>query len=309
MKFYFAPLEGIAGYTYRRAHHEYFDHVDKYFSPFVVPGQNAKLKNKELRDILPENNIGLNLIPQIMTNRAEDFIHTSKVLKELGYEEVNLNLGCPSGTVVSKYRGSGFLRKPFELNQFLEEIFEASVTKISVKTRIGFQDPEEFYDLIEIYNRYSMEELIIHPRTREDYYKNKPNLEVFRDAIKLSKNPLCYNGDIVSIEDYNRFTKEFPQIDKIMIGRGLLGNPALISEIKNHVKVDLKLVKAFHDKLYQDYRAVLSGEHNVLFKMKELWIFMLPTVTNDEKFLKKIKKVDHLSEYDLIINQLFEGVN
>lgn len=306
MRFYFAPLEGITGYLYRNAHHSYFNHIDKYFSPFVVPNQKAKLRNKELRDVLPENNQGINLVPQIMTNSAKDFIHTSRFLGELGYDEVNLNLGCPSGTVVSKFRGSGFLRKPKELEEFLDEIFESSTINISVKTRLGFSDPDEFYPLIELYNKYPMQELIIHARTREDYYKNKPNITMFKEGIRLSKNTLCYNGDICSVEDFHAFVEECPNIGSIMIGRGLLSNPGLVGELKNGEKTELKIIKEFHDRIYQDYKNVLSGDHNVLFKMKELWIFMLPIVTNNDKFLKKIKKVDRLSDYDGIIVDLFQ---
>jgi len=305
MKFYFAPLEGIAGYVYRNAHHAYFDNIDKYFSPFVVPNQNARLKTKELKDVLPENNTGINLVPQIMTNNAKDFIHTAHKFKQLGYEECNLNLGCPSGTVVSKFRGSGFLRKPKELDVFLDEIFAADVMKISVKTRIGFSNPEEFFELIDIYNKYPIEELIIHPRTREDYYKNKPNLEIFKEAIRLSKNPLCYNGDICSVQDYNTFVQAFPDINSIMIGRGLLRNPGLIDDIKNNNKTNLKIMKEFHDKIYEDYKLVLSGGHNVLYKMKELWNFMIPTVTENDNYLKKIRKADRLTEYDKIIADIF----
>lgn len=305
MKFYFAPMEGIVGHLYRSVYHECFDQIDKYFSPFVVPNQNYRLKNKDLKEVHPENNKGLKLIPQIMTNNAEHFIHTSREFQKFGYEEINLNLGCPSGTVVSKFRGSGFLRKTKELDQFLEGIFEASVTKISVKTRIGFQDPEEFFNLIEIYNKYPMEELIIHPRTREDYYKNKPDLKIFKEAVRLSKNPLCYNGDICSVDDYHSIVQAFPEVNAIMIGRGLLGNPGLMSEIRNNEKVGINVIKAFHDRLYQEYKKVLSGDHNVLYKMKELWTFMLPTLTKDEKYLKKIKKAERLSEYDFIVEQIF----
>lgn len=308
MKFYFAPMEGIAGYIYRKAHYDNFSGIDKYFSPFVVPQQKGKLKNKEYKDVLPENNKGLDLIPQIMTNQAKDFIHTSKIFKELGYEEVNLNLGCPSSTVVSKFRGSGFLKKPEELNHFLSDIFEASITKISIKTRIGFYEPEEFYQLLEIYNQYPLAELIVHPRTREDYYKNQPNLTLFSEAVRLSKHPICYNGDIRSIGEMQALSAEFPNLEAVMIGRGLLANPGLVEEIKERQRVDTNRIKAFHQRLYLDYKNVLSGEHNVLFKMKELWLFLLPTLTENEKYLKKMKKVDRLADYDILVEKIFQEI-
>ena len=137
MNFYFAPMEGLTGYIYRNAHNAFFNNIDKYFSPFIVANQSESFKTRELNDILPENNQGIVLIPQLLTNNAKDFIHTSKKIKRLGYNEINLNLGCPSGTVVSKNRGSGFLSKREELDVFLEEIFSQAITKISVKTRIG----------------------------------------------------------------------------------------------------------------------------------------------------------------------------
>jgi tRNA-dihydrouridine synthase len=305
MKFYFAPMEGLTGYIYRNAHHTCFDNIDKYFSPFIVPNQTGRLKSKEINDILPENNRGLNLIPQILTNNAGEFIQTAKDLKQLGYQEINLNLGCPSGTVVSKNRGAGFLSNPEKLDAFLEEIYAASILKISVKTRIGKNDPDEFYDLIELFNKYPISELIIHPRTREDYYKNKPNLAIFREALSLSKNPVCYNGDITSVSDYQKLTFEFPWLDTVMIGRGLLTNPGLICEIKNHQKPDKKVWKELHDKIYQDYQKTLSGDRNVLFKMKELWFYMLPMFSNHAKYGKKIKKAERLSDYNQIVSDLF----
>ena len=254
MNFYFAPMEGLTGYIYRNAHNAFFNNIDKYFSPFIVANQSKSFKTRELNDILPENNQGIVLIPQLLTNNAKDFIHTSKKIKQLGYNEINLNLGCPSGTVVSKNRGSGFLSKTEELDMFLEEIFSEAITKISVKTRIGKDQPEEFYDLIEIFNKYPIEELIIHPRTQKDFYKNKPNLKIFKDALILSKNPVCYNGDIFTIKDYKEFSADFPSVDTLMLGRGLLANPGLISDITNNIKLEKKLLKDFHDKIYEDYK-------------------------------------------------------
>lgn len=305
MKFYFAPLEGLTGYIYRNAHHALFDPMDKYFTPFIIPNQNGKLRSRDLNDILPENNCGLTLIPQLLTNNARDFINTSRVIEQLGYSEINLNLGCPSGTVVSKNRGAGFLAKKEELDAFLEEIFTASVTRISVKTRIGKAEPEEFYDLIEIFNRYPMSELIIHPRVREDYYKNKPNLNIFRDALRLSKNPVCYNGDICTVEDYNKITSLFPEVEAIMLGRGLLANPNLISEIKEHRKPDRVRLKDFHDRVYEGYKATLYGDRNILFKMKELWSYMLSGFEEHEKIEKKIKKAERLYQYEEAVSELF----
>jgi tRNA-dihydrouridine synthase len=309
MKFYFAPMEGLTGYVYRNAHHTFFNNVDKYFSPFIVPQQNESFKTRDLKDISPDNNQGLVLIPQLLTNNAKDFIHTSKKLKALGYDEINLNLGCPSGTVVSKNKGSGFLAKKEELNQFLEEIFAQSVTKISVKTRIGKDQPEEFYDLIEIFNKYPMEELIIHPRIQKDFYKNTPNLKVFKDALNISKNPVCYNGDIFTIKEYKEFSADFPTVDTFMLGRGLLANPGLVSDITHNIKIDKKLLRDFHDKVYEDYQRVLMGDTNVLYKMKELWFYLIQVFSDPTKYAKKIRKSERLYDYEEAVSSLFRELD
>lgn len=310
MKYYFAPLEGISGYIYRNAYEKFFpNNIDKYFTPFIVPNQSKSLKTKEFRDVLPENNNGLNIIPQILTNDSEGFIATCKKLKQLGYDEVNLNLGCPSGTVVSKFRGSGFLAKREELDNFLDEIFKIQDMKISIKTRLGVDSADEFYEIMKIYDKYPMEELIIHPRTRQDFYGNKPNMEMFKDALKSSKNTICYNGDIFSVKDYEKFIEECPSVDRIMIGRGSLANPGLINEIKGKGVVDKNILKEFHDEVCMGYKEILSGDINVLFRMKELWSYMIGMFEDSEKVAKKIKKERMLSEYNVIISRLFAEYN
>ena len=305
MIFYFAPMEGLTGYIYRNAHNAFFNNIDKYFSPFIVANQSESFKTRELNDILPENNQGLVLIPQILTNNAKDFIHTSKKIKQLGYNEINFNLGCPSGTVVSKNKGSGFLSKREELDVFLDEIFSKSITKISLKIRIGKDKPEEFYDLIKIFNKYPIEELIIHPRTQKDFYKNKPNLKIFKEALILSKNPVCYNGDIFTMGDYKAFSDDFPSVDTLMLGRGLLRSPGLINYIRNYNILEKKLLKDFHDIIYEGYKRVLSGDRNVLFRMKELWFYMIPMFSDNATYAKKIKKSERLYDYDDAVSSLF----
>ncbi len=305
MNLYFAPLEGLTGYVYRNAFQKYFPGIDKYFSPFIVANQQEGLKTRDMRDILPEHNKGITLVPQLLTNQARDFIHTSETIKRLGYEEINLNLGCPSGTVVSKNKGSGFLAKREQLDAFLEEVFEASVTRISIKTRIGKEEPDEFYELIEIFNKYPVTELIIHPRLRKDYYKNTPNMAVFEDAVRLSKNPLCYNGDIVTEAGYRQLVESYPGLKAVMIGRGLLANPGLLSEITGSGAPKRSRMKAFHDEIYQGYRSIISGDRNVLFKMKEFWTYFIQLFPDSDKLGKRIKKAEKLFEYDLAVSELF----
>lgn len=306
MKFYFAPMEGVTGYIYRNAHAAFFNDVDKYFTPFVSANQHGSFTTRELQDILPEHNKGIVVIPQILTNNAEDFIRTAKQIKAFGYNEMNLNLGCPSGTVVSKNKGSGFLSQREDLDRFLDEIFSAQMAKISVKTRIGKDDPEEFYNLIEIFNKYPMEELIIHPRIQKDYYKNKPNMKVFKEGLALSENTVGYNGDIFTANDYKAFIEAFPTVETVMLGRGLISNPGLINEITGTSVLDKKVLRAFHDKIYEDYQSILFGDRNVLFKMKEVWFYMKQTFSNHEKYIKKINKSQKLYDYEQAVSSLFE---
>ena len=305
MKFYLAPMEGITGHIYRNSYEKYFHNIDKYFTPFIVPNKSVSLKTKELKDLLPQNNKGLNIVPQILTNDAEGFILTANKLKQLGYEEINLNLGCPAGTVVSKKRGSGFLAYPEELDKFLDEIYKIDNMKISIKTSLGKERADEFYKLIEIYNKYPLEELIIHPRTREDFYGNTPNLEVFKDALKLSKHSICYNGDIFTLNSYNKIINEFPEVNKVMLGRGILANPGLIGEIKNNEFANKEIIKMFHDEIFEKYTILLNEDKNAMYRMKELWGYMSHIFTNNKKYYKKIKKAQKAIDYKNAVNSLF----
>lgn len=305
MRYYLAPLEGITTHIYRNAYHQYFAPMDKYFTPFLVPHTKKGFSTKELNEILPENNKGLYLVPQILSNDADGFLMTVKKLQRYGYSEVNLNLGCPSKTVVSKYRGSGFLVKPEELERFLSRIYSESEIEISIKTRIGKASPEEFESLLELYNRYPVKELIIHPRVQQDFYKNVPNLSVFAKAVKESKNPLCYNGDIFSLSDYQRIQERFPEISAVMLGRGIIGNPRLLEEIKEERAAGAERLRAFHDKILTDYMDLNFGDKNVLFKMKEIWCYMGKSFAGGEKQLKKVKKAERMTDYEKAVDGLF----
>ena len=196
MRIYMAPMEGITGYIYRTTYDRYFSGVDKYFTPFIVPAIGRPLRGRELKDILPENNNGMNVIPQLLTNDSEAFLKTARFLKDYGYDEVNLNLGCPSGTVVSKNRGSGQLYDTDKLDRFLYEIFAADVVKISIKTRVGKDSHSEWQDILDIYNKYPITELIVHPRIQKEYYKGRAAVEDYLYAQKNYPGKLCYNTDL-----------------------------------------------------------------------------------------------------------------
>lgn len=304
MNLYFAPLEGIGGYIYRNAQADYFEKADKYFSPFLAPNQNRSISPKEYKDIAPEHNEGITLVPQIMANNAEIFLKAAQELEQLGYKEINLNLGCPSRTVVTKYRGAGFLAKPDALEQFLEEVYSKLNIRLSLKTRLGMEDEEEFEHLLEIYNKFPVTELIIHPRVQTDYYKNTPRMESFLDALAKSKNPVVYNGDIFNKEKYQQVMKQV-DVSGVMLGRGVLANPALFGEIRETEKLTRDRLWEFHERLLSNYTQEMSGERNVLFKMKELWFYLAWSFTNSEKYEKKIRKAQHISDYKLVVKQLF----
>ena len=314
MRFYFAPMEGITTYIYRNAHHKHYGGIEKYYAPFVSPGPDQGISMKEAKDVLPEKNLGIPMIPQIMTNRSVDFIKACQVMQNLGYKELNFNLGCPSGTVVSKKKGSGFLAYPDELNHFLEDVFNDPMivnkeVEISIKTRAGKASQEEWPRLMEIYNQYPMKELIIHPRVREDFYKNTPSWESFAHAVEISKVPLVFNGDIFRGPEYLAFVEQFPQIDAIMLGRGIIRNPELAERIQNGDTAadafDKKRFRAFHDELIEEYTEYMYGEKPVLYKMKELWFYMMSMFSEKEKLYKKIMKTNRLDEYRGYMDELF----
>lgn len=308
MNIYFAPLEGITGFLYRNAFHKAFlPEITKYFSPFISPGPNQSLTNKELRDILPENNKDINLIPQVLTNSASDFLSLSERLKAMGYDEVNINLGCPSGTVVSKKRGAGLLGEKELLESMLDEIYSKTDMKVSLKTRIGLESADEFSELLEIYNKFPVHELIIHPRVRVDFYKGKPDMEAFDLAVRNTELKLCYNGDIFSKSDFERIKNTYPELDSVMIGRGFLRNPMLYDCIESGVSPDKLKIKAFHDLLVEEYSEYMSGERPVLFKMKEILSYMLDLFEDSEKAGKKIKKTTSIAAYEDAVEQLFDN--
>ena len=306
VKYYMAPLESVTTWIYRQAHAKIYGRLDKYFIPFLEPHEKRDFKTRELQEILPEHNENIYVVPQILTNRSEGFIKLAKALKDWGYEEINLNLGCPSKTVVTKGKGSGFLAKPEELERFLTEIFDAlsGEVKISVKTRIGKEDPEEFPVLLKLFNKYPMEELIIHPRVQKDGYGNVPRLELYELAEKQSVNPLCYNGDIYTREQIRNFAERFPGTERLMFGRGFLRDPGLLYNEGKDPKDIFEKFWAFHDLVYEGYQERNMGDRNVLFKMKELWSYQVYQFSEPERLFKTFKKVQDCNEYEQMIRNL-----
>ena len=238
-------------------------------------------------------------VPQLMTKVADDFLWAAQECKNRGYDEVNLNVGCPSGTVVAKKKGAGMLEDPDGLDRFLDTIFEKSPLLISVKTRLGLTDAQEFPRILEIYNRYPIKELTIHPRVRKQFYDGNVDMEMFRYALGNSKNPLCFNGNLRNLSEVKAFEREFPQIDAVMIGRGLIGNPAMLEPGGE------KKLEGFHDALLETYIVEFGGARNAMFRMKENWRHMIWMFEGNEKLWKKLRKCTDVNEYRSIVREIF----
>ncbi len=297
MKLYFAPMEGITPYTYRNTHAELFGMCDTYFAPFITPTENERLSLKSLRDLKEENNI-IKPMPQVLTNSAAAFLEFADKVSQIGFDEVNLNLGCPSGTVVKKGRGAAALKDPDKLEKMFDEIFSKVKIKVSVKTRAGFSDHNEFVRLAEIYNKYPFSEIIVHPRVREEYYRGKAKHETFSVIYEKSEKPLCYNGDIYEVEDYNRIKEVFPNTASVMLGRGAVKNPALFRQIKGGESLKTCELINFSRILEQRYIKVLNSEVFTLYKLKEIWMHMMQNFPEEKKIFKAIKKANKLSEFN-----------
>lgn len=295
MNLYFAPMEGITSYTYRNAHFECFGGCDKYYAPFIVPTENERITLKTLRDLLHENN-KTTVVPQVLGNDGKVFGEFAKKLQHLGYDEVNLNFGCPSGTVVKKFRGAGALKDLEALDRFLDSVFSGTYMKISVKTRTGFDSHEEFVKILELYNKYPISELIVHPRIREEHYKGSPNMESFEMAYKDAKSDLCYNGDVWTKEIYEQIFSKYPKIKSVMIGRGAVKNPAIFREIKGGERLKTKELIDFTKVLQERYLDLLKSEHYTFLRLKELWMLMILNFDSEKKYVKTIKKSNKMKD-------------
>ena len=301
MKHYFAPMEGLTDSLFRRLHHTYFPGVDRYYMPFISPTQHRCLTNREARELPMADSVPFVSIPQILTKVAEDFVWAAGQCAERGYTEVNLNLGCPSGTVVAKGKGSGMLADPDNLDRFLDAVFSASPLPVSVKSRFGVTDPQEFPRLMEIYNQYPIVELTLHPRVRKAFYSGSVDMEMFAYCAENSKNPVCYNGDICSLEDIERIKVRFPQVDSVMIGRGLIGDPGMLTPGGTTVEA----LEGLFDAMLNEYLTAFGGSRNAMFRLKEHWGMLIHRFEDSEKLGKRLRKTTDLEEYKTITREIF----
>ncbi len=301
MHYYFAPMEGITDRVFRQVHHKYFPGVDAYYMPFLSPTVHRALTPREERELPYAQEDGYPAVPQLLTKVAEDFIWMAQQCQDRGYSEVNLNLGCPSGTVTAKGKGSGMLRDPDALDAFLDAIFSGCSLPISIKTRLGMESPEEFPKILEIYNRYPIRELTVHPRVRKTFYTGCVDRESFRYAYDSSKNPLCYNGDLRNLADVQAIAEEFPGVQAVMLGRGLVGDPGMLSE-KGTTKA---VLQQFCNELLERYVETFGSTRNAMFRTKENWGMLIGRFQNPEKLWKKLRKTTSISEYKAIIDEIF----
>lgn len=310
MIYSFAPLEGITGYIFRNAHYKVFPETDRYYIPFASPNQHHSFSPKELRDVDPAHNQGMDAVPQLLTNRADYFVRAAQELYAMGYREVNLNTGCPSQTVCTKGKGAGMLRDPIALDAFFHEVFKQwnLDMKVTVKTRLGIADEAEFDEVLEVFNTYPIDTVILHPRVQKDFYKNPVRPESFRKAAEECRHPLVYNGDLHSVSDCRQIELQYPHLQGLMLGRGLLENPGLITTLKTGQEVTKAEIRRFHDIYYTDYAAFGSGDKQILSKMKELWVFLSVSFPGSEKHMKQIKKCSRMDDYERIVESLFRDL-
>jgi tRNA-dihydrouridine synthase len=297
----FAPLEGLTDSIYRRLHHKHFPGVGRYFMPFLSPTMHKTLTHKEDRELPMADSVVFAAVPQILTKIPEDFLWAAQVCADRGYEEVNLNIGCPSGTVVSKGKGSGMLADTAHLDAFFNEIFTKSPISVSVKTRIGMTDAEEFPRLVEIFNQYPIKELIVHPRTRKDFYKGPIRSDAFDYAYANCNIPLIYNGDVCSVEDIVAIEDRYPRLAGIMIGRALVGDPGMLTPGGTTAAA----LEDFHRALMEEYIVTFGSARNAMFRLKENWHHLICRFEGGEKLYKRLRKTTDIQEFEAITTEIF----
>ena len=304
MMFSLAPMEGLTGHVFRRVHAACFGPLDRYYTPFLAPPRvGSSFGKRAMREIDPANNQGLTVVPQLLTRQADEFVWASQLLAEMGYQEVNLNVGCPSGTVVSKGKGAGFLRHVDELDSFLEEVCARSAVPVSVKTRLGIQDDGEYGRILAMYCRHPLAELIVHPRVQKDRYQGVPRWELYGKTLQEAPFPVAYNGDIVACDTFEELVAAYPETRHVMIGRGILTNPALVRMLRGGAAATLAELERFHNQLFSAYQEEIGG--NAVFRMKEWWFYAKFAFANPLAVHRVVRKARTVDEYQRAVERVF----
>ena len=300
------PFQGITDAPFRNVFKKHFGGIDKYYTPFFTGIQKDHAKNLQVEEIDPACNDVKTLTPQILSTDAEEILRFANQCKELGYKEINLNMGCPFPRVANKKRGSGLLPYPEKIETMLSTVFEHIELNFSIKCRLGYFNPDEIVPVIDIFNQYPLSELIIHPRIGKQLYKGEADVKRFAELIPMIKAPLVYNGDIISVDSFERIRNEVQPINEFMLGRGLLANPFLAEEIKGTWEEDKKeRLHAYVIDLYEDRLRHAGGSPKVLGRMKELWSYLMNTFDESQDIWRKIKKINALKEYEEAVETVF----
>jgi tRNA-dihydrouridine synthase len=303
-----SPLQGFTDFRFRNAQNKYFGGIDTFYSPYIRLNGKLIIKNSYQRDLLPENNEGLEVIPQIITNDADEFLFVSKYVQELGYKELNWNLGCPYPMVTKSGMGSGLICQTEKINGILKKVHAESDIIVSMKMRLGYDNAEEILNVLPLLEKYPIKNIAIHARIGKQLYNGGVNLEGFQQCVDNTKLKLYYNGDITSVAQFHKMQERFPTIDHWMIGRGLIADPFLPSMIKNnsteYPSNKMELFSEFHDTLYAGYSESLSGATHILLKMHHLWEYFSVIFSNPHKVNKKIKKSKSIRNYEQAVREI-----
>ena len=306
-----SPLQGFTDFRFRNAFHRYFGGIDTFYSPYIKLNGKLVIKGSYERDILPENNTTLEVIPQIITNDAEEFLFVANYVQQLGYKELNWNLGCPYPMVAKCGMGSGLISNTSQIEHILKRVHNETDIIVSMKMRMGYENPSEILDVFPILEQYPIKNIAIHARIGKQLYKGGVDLDSFQKCLDTSKQKIYYNGDITSVEKFRMMQDRFPSIDHWMIGRGLIADPFLPSMIKNNTteypKNKLEIFEAFHDTIYQEYDAYLSGPTPIRMKMLGFWEYFSESFSNPQKTFKKIKKAGNSKNYEVAVKEIFKN--
>ena len=293
-----APLHGITSYTFRNTLCRHFGGIDCFMAPFLPAQPAGKYRKKVWQDIIPENNTALPLVPQLMGNRPDHFVDTTRMLNEqFGYEHFNINIGCPSSPVVRHTRGCGLMPHPDIVEQIVAEVTGKTPFRISLKMRLGLHNANEGRNLLTRLNDYPLDFLVIHPRLGDDLYEGIPDWDTFAEFCQLTQHKIVYSGDIFTMEDYNRLAERFPQVAAWMLGRGLLRNPFLAEEIKGQKTGDNKeRFLSFYQDLIEKLLPI-RGESGTLANLKELWHYFAVFTGLSEEKLQQLLRICDLREF------------
>lgn len=308
MNYYAAPMEGLTDRIWRQVHQKWFGAADapmRYYAPFLSPPENRVLIPKKMAELAPEANAGTVVIPQLLARDGELAAWMIGEVRKLGYTEVNLNFGCPSGTVTAKGKGAGMLRDPARLDAFLDAVFSAVEGPVSVKTRIGVQKPEEFAALLDIYNRYPICELTIHPRVMKQLYRGQADRAAFAAALPECRMPVCYNGDVTTPEELHALEAEFPQLSGIMVGRGLIADPALFRRARGGAPASREELRGYCDDLYHGYTEAFGAASCAVSRMKAHWFYLIHRFEGADPLEKPLRKAREGWEYETVVNRIF----